>query len=413
MKSVTSLQEFGVRSIAVAVLIASLFSVWACDENQILSTLPGEGWSLVADSITSITATSVKKARSVGGSATLHAGLIIEPIEREAGILLRFAAVDSIHLANFESAQLRIFRRTFPASPELLDSVFTLEKINTGPGDTLWVENDTGLTLMNFADTDSISSASLIDDTVNVLQSGTSIVRQSAEHLAFDIDSTLLLAWRENPMTSYGFLIRAPEGSGLVSYYSRESIWPPYLAINHYDTTAGSTDIKTDYYIPVHDASAYPPLAGPAPSDAQLVLNRSDGYQGYIDFSEQFDSLGARPIASGRLILTVVEDATHMMSSLMVMDIFLRIQPVSQGDSGIFDYDDIAFSAAGNTLVYNLGPLLMDYVSERYENHGFDIVVGGSQNDFDRLTLWGPDALDPADQPRLEIVYALPPGMSE
>ncbi|MEE9465578.1 MAG: hypothetical protein V3W14_08430, partial [Candidatus Neomarinimicrobiota bacterium] len=390
----------------VLALITGLFSVWACDNNQLVNTIPGSGWNLIADSINTMTDTTYQRARNIGDNASLYTG-VSQPDGREALLLFGFSTLDSLILANFDSAKIRIFHRTFNASPELLDSVFTLERIIAGAGEEPWVESDTGLVPENFGNSDSVASAIMTNDTVDVLQSGLVVVRQRVEHLTFDISKDLLQAWYNESPPNHGLLLRVPEGIGLVSFYSSESIRPPYLVVTYQDT---STDIsRTNYFLPAHDVSVYPALTGSAPAD-RLVLNRSDNHRVHINFKKQIDSLESRPVASARLILTVDADETHMMSSTMELEVHLRTQPIADGDSGMVEYDAIVFTAIDNRLEYHLGPLLMQYLSKWRNNFGFDLVVSDSQNDFDRLTLWG---LTAPDRPRLEIVYAIPPGTTE
>ncbi len=349
--------------------------------------------------------TTYLRTRNIGGSYTLYAGQIIQLEQtREVGSLLRFGNVDSVKLANLDSARLLIFRRTFEGSPEPPTGVFTLEKIISA-GDTTWFENDTVMTLDDFPVTDSVSSSSLITDSVKVFVSSQSMDEIETDYLAFEVDLETLLDWREGTVPNDGFLLRAPAGSDLVNFYSSESTRRPYLVINYRDTTqTGADTTKSSYYLAVQDISVYPTLVNDIPAPDRLLLNRSDGHRVHIDFSIPFDSLESRPVAGGRLVFNVDESATMMQAGTMVLHVGLRSLPFAQGDSAMIDYANFTYQANSDTLVYNLTSLLVDYQKGVRDNYGLDLMVTGSTHDFDRLTLF---------DPHLEIIYAVPFGAGE
>ncbi|MCH8023181.1 MAG: DNRLRE domain-containing protein [Candidatus Marinimicrobia bacterium] len=350
--------------------------------------------------------TTYRFTRNIGNSYTLYAGQIAQLGEaREVGALLRFSDVDSTQLADFESARLRIFHRSFTDSLVPPSEPFTLERINPGLGDTIWTETDTNF--FEFPSTDLIYSAVMKDsDSVLVFLGSQSIDTLRMDYLEFAVGRQLLLDWRSGVEANNGFLLRAPLGSDLVSFYSSESTRRPYLVVDYFgdDTTeAGDDTTSSSYYLVTQDISVYPTLVIDIPDEGRLLLNRSDGHRVHIDFKIPFDSLEARPIAGGRLVFNVDQSATMMLASTMVLEVWLRNQPIAQGDSGMEFLTAFSYQAHTDSMVYNLTSLLEDY-QNGVQNHGFDLLAGATNHDFDRLTLF---------DPRLEIIYAVPFGASQ
>ena len=138
MTSSFSLSTPRVRIAGIALACAGLL-FWTCDENPVLSKLPGGNWVFQTDTILSMVDTTYRFTRNIGGSFTLFAGQIAQLGEaREVGAMLRFSDVDSTQLAAFESARLRIFRRAFNDSLVPPSEPFTLERITHGLCDTRW-----------------------------------------------------------------------------------------------------------------------------------------------------------------------------------------------------------------------------------------------------------------------------------
>ncbi len=354
---------------------------------------------LEAETISSMVDTTYQRTRNIGGSSTLYAGRIVQlGPAREVGALLRFSDVDSTQLADFESARLLIFNRSFGDSLGLPSEPFTLERINPGITDTIWVESDTGL--FDLPLTDSIYSAVLDSDSVLVFTGSQSKAEVMADYLEFAVGRQLLLDWRSGVPLNNGFLLRAPVGSDLVSFYSSESTRRPYLVVDYLksDTT------RSHYYLVSQDMSVYPPLVDDTAGVGRLLLNRSDGHRVHINFGDSLVASEPRPIAGGRLVFSVDESATTMQAGIMVLHVWLRSQSIFQSDTGMTSYATFSYQANSDTMVYNLTSLLVDYQNDVRENFGLDLGVTDSNHDFDRLSLF---------DPRLEIIYAVPFGAGE
>lgn len=414
MISTFSLSTQRARFAGIALACAGLLIWGSCDENPVLEELPGGSWVFQRDTIFSMVNTSYQRERNIGSSLTLYAGLVTEPEPRgEAGLLIRFSDVDSTQLADFESARLRIFYRSFADSLLFPSEPFTLERINPGLGDTIWTETDTNL--IEFPSTDIIYSAVMKDsESVLVFLNSQTIDTLRADYLEFAVGRQLLLDWRSEAIPNNGFLLRAPMESDLVSFYSSESTRRPYLVVKYRDTTeTGADTTQSRYYLMTEDISVYPYWADSQPTDGTLLLNSSDGHRVHINFSDSLaarelsDSLAAReprPIVDGRLVFNVDQSATMMLADEMVVQVWLRTEPIAQGDSNLVLISSFSYQAQSDSLVYNLASLLVDYQNDVRDNYGFDFVVQATNHDFDRLVLYGP---------RLEIVYAVPFGAGE
>ena len=406
MISTFSLSTQRVRFAGIGLACAGLL-FWSCDENPVLEELPGGIWVFQTDTIFSMIGTSYQRSRLIGGSTTLYAGQIVQLEQaREVGALLRFSDVDSTQLADFDSAWLRIFYRSFTDSLVPPSEPFTLERINPGLGDTIWTETDTNL--IEFPSTDIIYSTVMKDsDSVLVFLNSQTIDTLRADYLEFAVGQQLLLNWLWRDPPNNGFLLRGPLGSDLVSFYSSESSRRPYLVVDYFgdDTTeTGDNTTSSSYYLVTQDISVYDSLDYDVPAEGRLLVNRSDGHRVHIDFKIPFDSLEARPIAGGRLVFRVDHSATMMLADAMVLEVWLRSQPIAQGDSGMEFLTAFSYQAHTDSLVYNLTSLLEDYQNDPRDNYGFVLVVQATNHDFDRLVLYGP---------RLEIIYAVPFGAGE
>ena len=415
MISTFSLSTQRARFAGIALACAGLLLWGSCDENPVLEELPGGSWVFQRDTIFSMVGTSYQRSRLIGGSTTLYAGQIVQLEQaREVGALLRFSDVDSAQLADFESARVRIFHRSFADSLAPPSELFTLERINPSSSETIWAESDTGLFELPL--TDSIYSAILDSDSVLVFTGSNSSAEVMADYLEFAIGRQVLLDWRSGVLPNNGFLLRAPAGSGLVSFYSSESTRRPYLVVDYFgdDTTeAGDDTTSSSYYLVTQDISVYPTLANDIAEEGRLLLNRSDGHRAHINFSDSLkareisDSLAGReprPIAGARLVFNVDHSATMMLASELGLQVWLRTEPRAQGDSNLINHAAITYRAHSDSLVFDLTSLLVDYQNDVRDNYGFDFVVQATNHDFDRLVLYGP---------RLEIVYAVPFGAGE
>lgn len=412
MTSTLSLSTPRVRFAGLALACAGLL-FWSCDENPVLPALPGGSWVFETETISSMVDSSYRRPRYIGGSATLYTGQTVQLEQpREVGALLRFGDVDATELANLDSARFLIFHRSFADSPMLPSEPFSLERIISSSSDTIWFESDTSL--FDLPPTDSIYSAVLDSDSVLVFTGPTSTAQVMADHLEFAVGRQLLEDWRSGAYPNNGFLLRAPVGSDLVSFYSSESTPRPYLVVNYRDTTESGTDTTgSSYYLVLQDISVYDSLDSDIPAEGRLILNRSDGHRVHIDFSAQLkarelsDSLAdrePRPIAGGRLVLKVDGDNSQFQAGAMALQVWLRSRPIAEGDTGMINYVAFTYQAHTDSLVYNLTSLLVDYQSHVRDNYGFDLLVNPTNNDFDRLTLY---------DPRLEIIYAVPFGAGE
>ncbi|MCH7528284.1 MAG: hypothetical protein IH972_01890 [Candidatus Marinimicrobia bacterium] len=413
MISTFSLSTQRARFAGIALACAGLLIWGSCDENPVLEELPGGSWVFQRDTIFSMVDTSYQRSRLIGGSTTLYAGQIVQlEQDREVGALLRFSDVDSAQLADFDSARVLIFHRSFADSLAPPSEPFTLERINPSSSDTIWAESDTGLFELPL--TDSIYSAILDSDSVLVFTGSNSSAEVMADYLEFAIGRQVLLDWRSGVLPNNGFLLRVPAGSGLASFYSSESSRRPYLVVNYRDTTeTGADTTQSGYYLVAQDISVYPYWAYNQPVGGTFLLNRSDGHRVHINFSDSLkareisDSLAAReprPVAGARLVFNVDHSATMMLASALVLQVWLRTEPRAQGDSNLINHAAITYRAHSDSLVFDLTSLLVDYQNKVRNNYGFDFVVQATNHDFDRLVLYGP---------RLEIVYAVPYGVGQ
>lgn len=390
---------------SVAGLVLSLFS---CEQNPLLSVLPGSPWTFEAVDIPGLAFTPLIRTPSHGTSLTLYAGPIADlELRGEAGILLKVSNsnLDSTLLANLEAAHLILIRRTFGADTLPKPAVlFTLSVIKAA--ETLWTEVDTGLTIATDFPDEVLTprgDSTMVQDSVQVFTGVTvdSMAKQYREHLVLRVNPQVLSDWRTEGLTNNGFLIQVSGEEELVGFHSREALSAPYLAIAFHDTTStGADTVKTRYLRMQADMSVYHTPVQDLPSD-QIQLNHSKGLGGFID-SLDFDPL--HPIVGGRLILHTHADAILLAADQMQIDLFRRTDPSEEA----VRMASAVFQDGSDSLIMNLGAVWLGYVNGG-DFYGLELVVDPQYYDFDQLSFWGPEAADSL-RPRLEIIYSVPYG---
>ena len=358
--------------------------------------------------------TVLVRTPSHGGSLTLYAGWTDELVPRESGILIKYASVDSSQLANFQSAQLVLFRRTF-GEDTLPDSSLAFNLFTIDSQDTIWTESDTaGHVKLDLLETETTlaleGTAYLSTAPITLPGEDTTTSRTDLEYLAFEVDSTILSAWRREEVANNGFLIRQESQGTLVGFYSGENIGlSPYLALTITDTTSTGGD-TTIYYPPTGDLSIYPPNPDNSiDSDGSLHLDHSSGIRSHLDFAPYFDPDTTRIVTGARLVLYVnhdVPDVPPIVADQVDLQVRRRAQPLAEGDSTRVLIEKLTYSNGSDSLILPLGLFLSGVVSKAFKNYGLDLVVIPNNHDFDHLVFWGASAPDNLKKPRLEIIYS-------
>lgn len=383
-----------------------------CEQNPIITDFPGSQWTFQDTVFFAMDDSSFTRTPSHGGSHTLYTGLIDEdePDPWESGILIKFASVNSSRLANFRSARLVLFRRTFGGDAQPDSSmVFNLFTIDSQ--DTIWAESDTaGHTEMESLVTGLKGTAYMSTDSITIPSGDTTIIRTDLEYLEFEVDSTILSDWREGKVANNGFLIQQGSLSDLVGFHSSESNGiSPFLALTITDTT--STEGDTTYYKwSTADLSIYPwpnPDFDPTDSDRLLHLDHSSGLRSHIYFSDP-DTTGI--IAGARLILYENHDVDvpPIVADSVDIRILRRAIPLAEGDSTEVLISSVIYQKGSDSLVLKLGRFLSSVTAGAYKNFGLDLAVIPKHHDFDHLVFWGSSAIDSLKKPRLEVIYSRP-----
>ncbi len=407
------IQWIGLLTIALATGL--LLTLSRCEQNPIID-FPGSQWEL-SDTSYSVVDTVLVRTPRHGGSHTLYTGLIDEdePAPRESGILVKFASVDSSRLANFRSARLVLFRRTFgnePLDPEVSFALYTIDE-----PDTIWTEADTaGHTEMESLVTEPKGTAYMSTVRITIPSGDTTLSRTDLEYLEFEVDSTTLSEWREGEVANNGFLIRQGSLSDMVGFHSSESNGiSPFLALTITDPT--STEGDTTYYKwSTADLSVYPwpnPNFGSTDSDSLLHLDYSSGLRSHIYFSDP-DTTGI--IAGARLVLHVNHDVSPIVADQMDIQVLRRAEPIEEGDSTVAVFgakyikgvDSLIVIGSYDLQEIQLRDILTGYARRTITNYGLDLVVIPNNHDFDHLVFWGTCASDSLKRPRLDVIYGSP-----
>ena len=382
----------------IASLAGLLLFLFSCEQNPAFPFIPGQAWSFETITIDNLAVTPLHKAPSHGTSLTLYTGPIADPEPREAGILIKFAGLETTKLKNIEAARLVLFRRTFidsTADPAVSFDFYIVEA-----QDTAWTEADTGLTIDDFAQRTFFATAQLSEDSVYVYGAD-SVDIAYPEHLEIPIDTLLLRQWSTGLLANNGFLVLVNGGDQLVSFHSRNAVLSPYLALDLHETTsAGDDTIVTEFHLVSADMSIYPVPVQDLPSDP-IQLNHSKGLGGLID---SLAIAPSRPIAGGRLILHTHADSPPLAADQMNINLLWRTDSADEGDI----MASTVFQDGSDSLVMNLGAVLLDYVND-LDFYGLELIVNPQYHDFDQLSFWGSEAADSL-RPRLEIIYSVPYG---
>ena len=395
--------------LAVTSAAGLVLTLSRCEQNPLIATLPGSQWAF-SDTFFAVVDTVLVRTPSHGGSLTLYAGLTDEQ-DGESGILIKFASVDSSRLANYQSARLVLFRRTFGEDtlpdPSLAFNLFTIaSQVN----DTIWTESDTaGHVKLDLLETTPEGTAYLSTAPITLPGEDTTTSHTDLEYLAFEVDSTIFSAWRREEVANNGFLIRQESQGTLVGFHSGDSYdLSPYLALTIADTTSTGADTTiTQYYPPTGDLSIYPPNPDNSIySDGSLHLDHSSGIRSHIDFAPYFDPDTTRIVTGARLVLYVNHDVPPIIADQVDLQVLRRLQPLAEGDPTEVLINILPCYKESDSLVLNLGSFVTGLAVGTIENYGLDLVVIPNNHDFDHLVFWGASAPDNLKKPRLEIIYS-------
>ena len=386
----------------VSALLAGLvLSLLSCEQNPAIPFIPGQTWILKPTIIDDVPVSPLTRTPSNGNSLTLYAGVIADPEPREAGILLKFAGLNTIRLDNMVSARLVMFRRTFADSTDDPGASFDFYIVEAP--DTAWTESDTGLTVADFSQRTLHATTQLSEDSVFVYGADTVDIAYP-EHLEIPVDTLLLRQWSTGLVANNGFLVLMNGGDQLVSFHARTATLSPYLALALHDTTsAGAETTFTEIRLPSADLSIYPvPVQGVPSGQPFILINHSKSLGGLID---SLDIDTSQPIVGGRLILHTHADSTRLAADQMKINLLWRTDDTSEEGDLI---GSTVFQAGSDSLIVNVGAVLLDYVNGR-DFHGLELVVNPQYHDFDQFSFWGPETAGSL-RPRLEIIYSFPYG---
>lgn len=398
-----------------AIVFGASILMNSCEQNPIVADHPGSEWNLRVD-MNAMRDSVLHRTPVHGSSQTLYAGHADEG-SREAGILIKFALIDTTTLPRFKYARLVLFRRRFSDNEPVSNSPFSLSIIESDT--TQWSESDTGLTVGDMGDLAVISpynTGLLQTDSVTTFPAGVSTTSY-VEHLAFGLDSLLLRRWATGDLANNGFLLKREDGGSLVGFYTRDDLeFSPYIAIGLHDTSSGK-EIDTNivhYRRPTADLSIYPTLVEISAlpeedlDDGMIRLDHSNGLIGHLNFSEFLNPDTTSMVAGAELILHTNEALRPMLAGAFEILVARHAESLAEGDSAIILHDyDIVYTAGDDSLVIDLRDYLRRIVAGSIGNHGLRISVLPEWHDFDQLIIWGSQA--PADlRPRLEVTYATP-----
>ncbi|MFB0515169.1 MAG: hypothetical protein ACETWG_01020, partial [Candidatus Neomarinimicrobiota bacterium] len=389
----------------ITAAVGLVLTLSRCEQKLIIAPLPGSQWTLEPEVIDSMVVRPLYRTPYHGNSLTLYAGFTDA---RESGILIKFASVDTSRFDSLKAARLVLIRRTVADELPEPSASFKLSVIDEP--DTAWTESDTGLTLSEFPNLILPKISSLVVGTVTVglrYQASDSVM----EHLAFPVDSLLLLQWAAGVRANNGFLIRQENQGRMAGFYSWSSDnFPPYLALLFKDTTStGGDTVVTQYYLPAGDLSIYPTADFvPGLDDGSAHLDYSNGIRTLIDFDPYLDVDTTSMVAGARLVLRVNEEASELFAERMDLRVLRRARPEAEGDSLVILIERLTYSTESDSLILKLGSFVSALAIGAIDNYGLDLVVLPINYDFDHLVFWGLEAPSESLKPRLEIMYSRP-----
>ncbi|MFC1484695.1 hypothetical protein ACFL6Q_06595 [Candidatus Neomarinimicrobiota bacterium] len=389
-----------------------LFLVNQCEQNPIIASLPGSEWQLHTDLVQTMKDSVLYRTPVHGTSQTLYAGSTDDG-QRESGILIKFAKIDTAVLPQFKYARLLLFRRPFSDVEPVPSSQFSLSIIESDT--VIWSESDTGLTVEDITDVRLYGTAPVQISPATTFPEGIA-TEGNVEHLAFDLDSLLLRQWATGALANNGFLIQGEDAGEMVGFYARGNVeYSPYIALGLHDTSTSQepdTNIVR-YHGPIQDLSIYPTLtaiAGMAANDiadGMIHLDHSNGLIGHLDFSDSFDPETNSMVAGAQLVLHTNEAQQPLQANAIELLVARHAESLVEGDSSIILLNDILYTTGDDSLVLSLGGYLTGLVAGSLHNYGLRISVLPRRHDFDHLVLWGSQA--PVGlRPRLEVTYATP-----
>ncbi|UCH61850.1 MAG: hypothetical protein JSU77_08545 [Fidelibacterota bacterium] len=374
-----------------------LLTLNRCEQNPIITDLPGSQWEISEISYPVVDTVLVRTPGN-GASLTLYVGYTQDQA-REARALLKFAELDSSEKADLVSARLVLFRRTFNGDQLDNSSLFTLHTIDDP--DSIWSEYDTGLTLDHFPNTTSVSTAFMDTSPTPAFDEGDTLVYTDREHLRFQLDRQVFQEWSMDEKA--GFLITLPVEMDLFGFHARGDVWPPYLELVLSDTTVYRRS-TADLTI-----CTWPnPNFDPTDYDSLLHLDHSSGIRSHIDFPNP-DTTSIITGARLTLYLNDEVEVSPIVADHVDIQVLRRALPLVQGDSTELLISRVVYQGTSDSLVLELRGFLSGVATGVFMNYGLDLVVIPNNHDFDRLVFWGSNAPDPL-RPRLDVIYSFPYG---
>jgi hypothetical protein len=383
-----------------------------CEQNPIIASLPGSEWQLHTDIVQTMQDSVLYRIPVHGTSQTLYAGSTDDG-QRESGILIKFAPIDTTVLPRFKYARMILFRKPFSDVEPVTGSQFSLSIIESDT--TIWSEIDTGLTVEDMTEEPVYGTATMQISPATTFPNGIA-TEGDVEHVAFELDSLLLRQWTTGALANNGVLVRREDAGELVGFHARGNVeYSPYIALGLQDTSASNNPDTSivQYHRPTEDLSIYPTLtdiAGMAANDIEdgmIHLDHSNGLIGHLDFSDFFEPETTSMVAGAQLVLYTNETERPLLANAVEILVARHAESLVEGDSSIILLDDILYTTGDDSLVLSLGGYLTGIVAGSIHNYGLRISVLPRRHDFDHLVLWGSQAPEGL-KPRLEVTYATP-----
>ncbi|UCH09455.1 MAG: hypothetical protein JSU61_09485 [Fidelibacterota bacterium] len=387
-----------------------VFGLSHCEQNPLIVALPGSEWVFETEVIDTLDVQQLIRTSAHGNSLTLYAGQ--ESDTRESGILIKFPAVDTTLIPDYESVELVLIRRTFAdefPEPGASFAVYTIEEDSL-----IWSESDTGATIADFTNIIDPYSLGMLEVSTLIVDANGAARDSVVEHLSIPLDTLLLHEWAHGTRANNGFLLKREDAGGLIGFHSRRNTQlSPYIAFSYHDTTTDGRDtVRSRYYFPTADLSVYPasptiPIP-PAGSLAEyILLDHSTGRSGYLNFGPYHEIDTTSMVAGARLILQVNLEASSLDAGQIGFRVFRRLEPREEGDSSAVLIEQVLYSPQADSIILNLGSFVAALAAGSIENFGLDLQVLPRNHDFDYLAIRTPNAAG-NKRTRLEIVYSKP-----
>ncbi|NOZ61531.1 MAG: DNRLRE domain-containing protein [Calditrichaeota bacterium] len=283
------------------------------------------------------------------------------------------------------------------------------------PGDTTYWNTPRQATVnIYLADTTDIGPENPPLPDNNFLLATQTINSDSLNGISFALDTTLVNQWLKTDSSGaqHGFWLETESAEYMAVFYAYESLQASYmprmtLIYNFTDSTGDKQDTLT-YYTTKDQFIFLDPPENLALDANFLYMGRGVAFRSYLDFDlSEFDTT----YHINRAILELTSNAAHSIRNAEGANNALIYRMTSPwGDASLWETPQSASyspTVADSVLTFDITPTVQAWISQQYENYGFQLQAFSEGTTLARIAFYSVNA-DSALQPKIYLYYTTP-----